>query len=67
MLRKEMRKALAGAQRSFHSSAAVRKVVATNPVKAQEVPVCPIAPHNADAALSTRLYAVVVFGKVSPH
>ncbi|EKM55936.1 uncharacterized protein PHACADRAFT_256884 [Phanerochaete carnosa HHB-10118-sp] len=37
MLRKQLRKAVVGAQRSFSSSAPARKVVATNPVKAQEV------------------------------
>ncbi len=41
MLRKSLAKGLrASAARSFHSSAPARKVVATNPVKAQEVQVC---------------------------
>ncbi|GJE98107.1 succinate dehydrogenase [Phanerochaete sordida] len=37
MLRKQLRKVASGAQRSFSSSAPARRVVATNPVKAQEV------------------------------
>lgn len=41
MLRKQLKKALNGASRSFSTTAPARKVVATNPVKAQEVPVRP--------------------------
>ncbi|KIP04793.1 hypothetical protein PHLGIDRAFT_109109 [Phlebiopsis gigantea 11061_1 CR5-6] len=54
MLKKQLRKAVSGAQRSFSSSAAVRRVVATNPVKAQEVPSWdsgkyPLIEHEYDA------------------
>ncbi|KAH9857618.1 succinate dehydrogenase [Lenzites betulinus] len=52
MFRKSLPRALRATQRSFHSSAPARKVVATNPVKAQEVQgwgKYPLIEHEYDA------------------
>ncbi|KAI0637422.1 succinate dehydrogenase [Trametes polyzona] len=52
MLRKSLPRALRATQRSFHSSAPARRVVATNPVKAQEVQgwgKYPLIEHEYDA------------------
>ncbi|CDO68875.1 hypothetical protein BN946_scf185000.g18 [Trametes cinnabarina] len=52
MLRKSLQRALRSSQRSFSSSAPARRVVATNPVKAQEVQgwgKYPLIEHEYDA------------------
>ncbi|KAH8102962.1 succinate dehydrogenase [Cristinia sonorae] len=54
MFRKTLPKALRAANKSFHSSAPARRVVATNPVKAEEVPSWssgkyPLIEHEYDA------------------
>ena len=68
MLRKQLRKAVNGAQRSFHSSTAVHRVVATNPVKAQEVSVRPRAllPY-CERALNVEMHTVMVVWKVPTY
>jgi succinate dehydrogenase (ubiquinone) flavoprotein subunit len=54
MLRKPFLRAISRSQRSFHSTPSARKVVSTNPVKAQEVPSWssgkyPLIEHEYDA------------------
>jgi hypothetical protein len=65
MFKKALPRALLRSSRSFHSSLPAYKVIASNPVKAEQVQVCGV--HSISSDISNGQIAVLVIGKVPAH